>query len=146
MHDLPIPACELLPHAAPMLCIDRLLRTSETEARAEAILSPDHILLHNGRLTEAGFVELAAQTAGAMKGYWEKKRGLLPRKGFLAAAQDFLFPGKAECGDVLLVSVAVVAEVADVSLIEAEITRARTDEPREILARGKLKVFTFDQP
>ena len=146
MHDFPVPAHDLLPHAAPMLCIERLLRASETEAEAETVLFPGHLLLHDGRLTEAGFVEIAAQAAGAMKGYWETRRGLPPRKGFLAAAQDFVFPGEAEAGDILLVAVAVVAEVAGISLIEASISREGPDGSREVLAQGKLKVFTFDKP
>ncbi|MDR1489358.1 MAG: hypothetical protein LBS65_02570 [Desulfovibrio sp.] len=144
----PMPAGPFLPHAPPMLCLDRLICVSETAAEAEVVLAPGHILLHEGLLCDAGHVELAAQTAGAMKGYMKScaegdaagSAKTSPGLGFLAAAQDFSVMGKARAGDTLRVRVSLRAEVAGVRLLEAEIRRLPAGAPPEILARGKLKV------
>jgi predicted hotdog family 3-hydroxylacyl-ACP dehydratase len=141
MNPFPIPAADLLPHAPPMLCIDALLSASATGATASAHLGPDHILLHAGALTRPGHVELAAQTAGAMKGFAEKQLGLPVKKGFLAAAQDFSFLRDAKEVDTLRITVALTAEVAGVSLLEAAIYRETAGDEPELLSKGKLKVF-----
>ncbi|MDR3175974.1 MAG: hypothetical protein LBU06_05530 [Desulfovibrio sp.] len=143
----PLPIGPFLPHAPPMLCLDSLLRASESAAEAEVVLGPGHILLHEGLLCGAGYAELAAQTAGAMKGYAESRaKGdtggsqTSPGLGFLAAVQDFSVMGEARAGDTLRIRVGLRAEAAGVRLLEAEIYRVRDDAPSEILACGKLKV------
>lgn len=141
MDAFPLHAGEFLPHNPPMLCIDALLSVSASGAEASALLGPDHILLHDGLLCEPGFVELAAQTAGAMQGYLEKALGLPVKKGFLAAAQGFSFLAPAKQGDTLHIAVSLVGEVAGVSLLETAIRRKSDKQPPELLAQGKLKVF-----
>jgi predicted hotdog family 3-hydroxylacyl-ACP dehydratase len=142
---LPLPAERLLPHRPPMLCLDSLRAVSETQAEAAARLAPGHILVHEGRLCEAGLVELAAQTLGAMQGYWDMKLGRPVRDGFLAAAQRFSFFDRAGLGDDLRITVDLVAELGGMHLVEAVITKIdATGEPTTIAA-GKLKVFVPEQ-
>lgn len=141
MTSVSVLAEQYLPHRPPMVCIDELLCASTTHAEALARLDPDHILLHEGTLTEAGYVELAAQTVGAMKGYLEEQHGLPVREGFLAAARNFSFHGTARAGDTLHITVALAAEVAGVSLIEASIARKGDNGDVTLLADGKLKLF-----
>jgi predicted hotdog family 3-hydroxylacyl-ACP dehydratase len=142
---LPLPAEHLLPHRPPMLCLDCLCAVSETRAEAAARLAPGHILLHEGALCEAGLVELAAQTVGAMQGYWDLRLGRPARDGFLAAAQRFVFFDRAGVGDALRITVDLVAELAGMYLVEAAITKIdATGEPTTIAA-GKLKVFVPEQ-
>lgn len=144
-----MPVEDLLPHAAPMRCIDRLLSASVASAEAEVLLSAGHILLHEGLVTEAGYVEMAAQTAGAMKGYAEKVLGLPVKEGFLAAVQDFSVDETAQEGETLRITVHVLAEISGVSLIEAHIFRVADaqagEEQTTTLASGKLKVFVPEQ-
>lgn len=131
-----------------MLCIDRLLSASATAAEAEVLLSAGHVLLHEGVLTEAGCVEMAAQTAGAMKGYAEKVLGLPVREGFLAAVQDFYIAEAAREGERLHIVIRLQMEISGVTLIEAEIFRvpdASTEERPAPVASGKLKVFAPSQ-
>ncbi|MDR2075917.1 MAG: hypothetical protein LBP61_03145 [Desulfovibrio sp.] len=139
MSLFPVPVTDLLPHAPPMLCLDALLAASPSGALASATLHPEHILLQNGILDPIGFLELAAQTAGAMKGCLDKISGEKPRKGMLVAAQDFSFFGEAAEGETVHIAVAVTAEVMDIHIITA--TVFRPGEPETPLARGKLKVF-----
>lgn len=141
MLTFPIQAVTLLPHRPPMLCIDTLLSASENEAEAVVTLHPGHMLLHQGRLHESGFIELAAQAAGAMKGYNEKKENRPVRDGFLAAVQKFSCAGAAREGDTLHITVKLVAEMGGVSLLETQISRNAASGCRDVLAHGKLKVF-----
>jgi predicted hotdog family 3-hydroxylacyl-ACP dehydratase len=115
-----------------------------TQAETETHLHAGHLLLHNGALTEAGCVELAAQSIAAMKGYAETMLGMPIRKGFLAAVRDFSFTGQARAGDTLRIAVGVTAEVAGISLVEAVIRRRGSGKDHPILARGSLKVYAPD--
>lgn len=134
--SFPFEARALLPHAGPMCCIDTLLASSKTGATAEVLLAPGHSLLRGETLDGAGYVELAAQTAGAMQGYDLYIQKLPPKPGFLVGVQDFLIHEEARAGDTLRVTVALTAELAEVSVLSAEVFRDGS-----LLAEGKLKVF-----
>ena len=146
MWNFPIPAHTLLLHAPPMLCIDFLLSASDTEAEAEVTLAPGHVLLHQGILTRAGYVELAAQTVGALQGYGERIHNLPVRKGFLATAQGFSVSADALEGDVLRIFVTLITEISGVSLIEGTISRLGKKAVPELLAHGRFKVFVPEYP
>lgn len=126
----------LLPHSGRMLCIDRLLASSKRDAAAEVTLTADHSLVHDGVLHPAGHVELAAQTAGAMQGYDRYLLGLPPKAGFLVGAQDFVIHNEARVGDTVRVDVSIYAELGEMTVLTARLTR--DDAP---LAEGRLKVF-----
>jgi predicted hotdog family 3-hydroxylacyl-ACP dehydratase len=134
--NFPIEARALLPHAGPMCCIDRLLASSKTGATAEATLVPGHSLLRGDALDGAGYVELAAQTAGAMQGYDLYVQNLPPKPGFLVGVQDFCIHDEALVGDTLCITVALTAELAEVSVLSASVFRGGS-----LLADGRLKVF-----
>jgi predicted hotdog family 3-hydroxylacyl-ACP dehydratase len=113
-------------------------------AETETYLHDGHLLLHNGALTEAGCVELAAQSAAAMKGYAEITLGMPVGEGFLAAVRDFTFTGQARTGDTLRIAVGVTAEVAGISLVEAVIRRRESEKDFPVMAHGSLKVYAPD--
>lgn len=132
----PLEAPGLLPHAGPMCCIDRLLASDTASALAEVVLEEGHSLLDGETLVPCGFVELAAQTAGAMQGFDRKRLHLPPQFGYLAGAQDFAVHGTARVGDRLEIAVQLEAELGGVRLITAEIRGAGG-----VLATGRLKVY-----
>ena len=119
-----------------MHCIDRLLSSSKTTAVAEADIVPGHSLLTGQILDPAGYVELAAQTAGAMQGYDWHLQNLPLKSGFLVGAQDFSFFGQAVVGDTVRMEVSIVAELGEVTVLSAKVFRSE-----QLLAEGKLKVF-----
>jgi predicted hotdog family 3-hydroxylacyl-ACP dehydratase len=119
-----------------MHCINRLLSSSKTTAVAEADLVPGHSLLAGEVLDPAGYVELAAQTAGAMQGYDWHIQNLSPKPGFLVGAQDFSFFGQAVVGDTVRMEVTIMTELGEVTVLSAKVFRRD-----ELLAEGKLKVF-----
>lgn len=134
--SLPLPAAGLLPHEGRMCCIDSLLHEEADSAVVAVTLKAGHALVTDGVLDKAGFIELAAQAAGARQGYVRKKQNLPPGAGLLVGAQDFVFFEDAYLGDTLEISVHLTGEFRGVSVITASIRRG-IDE----LAAGKLKVF-----
>ena len=126
----------LLPHGGPMHCIDRLLSSSKTKAVAEADIIPGHSLLAGQTLDPAGYVELAAQTAAAMQGYDQYLQNLPPKSGFLVGVQDFSVFGQAAVGDTVRMEVATEAELGEVTILSAKVSRND-----QLLAEGTLKVF-----
>jgi predicted hotdog family 3-hydroxylacyl-ACP dehydratase len=141
----PVPAQTVLPHTLPMLCIDTLIAVSETSAEAIVNLAPGHILLEGDTLSEVGYIELAAQTAGAMKGYWKIKAGRPIGDGYLVAVQNFTVSEKARIEERLTIQIELLTVLSNIYLIEAKIVRL----PKEVnnktyccnLASGKLKLF-----
>lgn len=119
-----------------MCCIDQLLSSSKTTATAGVSLTPDHFLLCAGELDPFGYVELAAQTAGAMQGYDQHIQGLPPKQGFLVGVQDFVVHATAKVGDCLRMEVAIFAEFGEMTVLTVQ---ARRDD--ELLAEGRIKVY-----
>jgi predicted hotdog family 3-hydroxylacyl-ACP dehydratase len=134
---LPLRAERLLPHRPPMLCIDELFACTEDGASASARLHEGHILLDaDGHMEPVGFIELAAQCAGAARGFRVLKEGGERGPGFLAGVRDFSVFAPACVGDTLVVHVCALSELEGVRLLEARIYRGD-----ELLAGGKIKVF-----
>jgi len=132
----PLEAQRLLPHAGAMCCIDSLLASTKTMAVAEVILVHGHSLLDGDILAPAGYVELAAQTVGAMQGFDRQRQNLPPQSGYLVGVQDFSIFGTATVGDRLKIEVYIVAELGEVTILTAEVRCGKT-----MLANGRLKVY-----
>ncbi|MDR0339869.1 MAG: hypothetical protein LBH65_06290 [Desulfovibrio sp.] len=127
---------QLLPHTGPMCCIDRLLASSKTEALADVLLRPEHSLVCDGLLDPSGYVELAAQSAGAMQGFDQYRQGRPPKFGYLVGVQDFCVHGEARLGDRLEIAVGIEAELAGVTVLTVGIRRDGA-----LLAEGRIKVY-----
>jgi predicted hotdog family 3-hydroxylacyl-ACP dehydratase len=123
-----------------MCCIERLLSSSETAAVAEVTLTPAHSLMNGDALDKAGYVELAAQTAGAMQGFDLFRQGLPLKFGYLVGAQDFIFHRGARAGDTLTIKVTLEAELGEVSVLSSRILLEE-----ELLAEGRLKVYVPEE-
>lgn len=135
----PLDASELLPHSGSMRCIDRLLTSTKTAAVADVDLKPKHSLLSWGKLDPAGYIELAAQTAGAMQGYDQRTQGLEPKFGMLVGTQNFTILDYAYEGERLLIDVTIIAELGELTVMDAVIRRGET-----VLAHGQIKVYVPD--
>ena len=133
---LPIPAAQLLPHQQAMCCIDSLLTCGPDSAQALVHLKDGYIFLNNGILERAAYIELAAQTAGAMQGYLALHSKEQISSGYLVGAQDFTFFADAFAQQTLLITVAAVSAFQNICLVEASIQAEGT-----LLAQGLLKVF-----
>lgn len=138
---LPLAAAALLPHKSRMCCIDRLVEFSESSATAEAELRPGHILLNNdGAMEPCGFIELAAQTAGAMYGAGSAAGSV--SLAMLTSVQKVAIFGDARLNDALRITVTVIGELEGMLSLQFTIhnqTSAAGDMP--LLAQGRLTAY-----
>ncbi|MDR3073557.1 MAG: hypothetical protein LBV01_02380 [Deltaproteobacteria bacterium] len=134
--SLPADVASLLPHQGRMRCIDMLLEENGDRAVAGVTLREGHALLTDGILDRAGFIELAAQAAGARQGYVRLGMGLGPGPGFLVGAQDFCFLKDARVGDDLTIAIRLTGELHGLSVVVVSVHRGS-----EELASGKLKLY-----
>lgn len=137
----PLEAAALLPHKSRMCCIRRLLECSEVAAVAEAELRPGHILLNaDGLMDPCGFIELAAQTAGAM--YGEGSAVGSVSLAMLASLQKVTILHDARVNDVLRITVNVIGELEGILSLQFMIHRqAAGVADRPLLAQGRLTAY-----
>lgn len=86
------PAVErLLPHAAPMILIDRIVAIGDTWLEAEVAVSEQSLFAEAGRgvPTWVG-IEYLAQSIAAWAGYGAHVGGGLPQFGFLLGSRKYL--------------------------------------------------------
>lgn len=57
-----------LPHQPPMLMVDTVKRITADEVETEFYIAPDNIFIEEGRFSETGLIENAAQTCSAISG------------------------------------------------------------------------------
>lgn len=136
----PLEAQRLLPHRGRMCCIDELVSLAASEAEATALLRPGHVLLDGqGFMDPCGFIELAAQTAGAMQG--ALTAGAAPDLAMLAGVQKVVVKGRARVGDRLRINVTLLGELEGMSSLQFIVSLETEEGPAEALAEGRLKVF-----
>lgn len=139
MHNthLPAPAAALLPHEPPMVYIDRLLEADHNRGLCETSLTPGHMLLdRQGRMDRCAFIELAAQSFAAFKGWEFVRQGLPFPIGYLVGAQGFECLGDARMGDHLRIETVALGTFEGFGVVRATITRGD-----DILAQGKIKLY-----
>lgn len=135
---LPAEATALLPHKGRMCCIDTLVACREDGAEALAALRPGHALLDAaGRMDSFGFIELAAQAAGAMHGMQAGENR--PELAMLVGVQKFAARGVARLGDALRISVSVLGSIEDMLSLGFTVGKDGLDDAP--LAEGRLSVF-----
>ena len=137
MVKFPQKASTLLPHEGAMCCIDTLTYCDTKTTTAEVHLRPDHALLDGSTLDRAGFIELAAQTAGLLQGLVLQEKGLPPALGMLVGVQHLEIVTDAKGGDTLCITVIREAELGDVHVLTFSVHCGET-----LLAQGRLKVYT----
>jgi predicted hotdog family 3-hydroxylacyl-ACP dehydratase len=147
------PIADLLPHAAPMILIDRLVSYDAEHALAEVTVRADHPFATKDGVPAHLGIEFMAQTCGALTGAWAKADGTKVQVGFLLGTRNFtatrtLLP----IGAHLTISVTVVVRdgemgvfdccilAGDETVAEARLNvyqPASDEAARSILARGQ---------
>ncbi len=88
--DMRLPAiATLVPHAAPMLLLDRVVSVDADKLCAEVVIRPDS-MFHGERGVGAWVgIEYMAQTIAAYAGYHAQRRGEPVKIGFLLGARRY---------------------------------------------------------
>lgn len=131
------PIEELVPHAAPMILIDRLVSFSREQALAEVTVRADHPFATADGVPSHLGIEFMAQTCGAMTGARSKAEETPVRVGFLLGTRNFeakqpFFPLGARLG----ISVEVVVRDAEMGVFDCRIQNGD-----ELLAEARLNVY-----
>lgn len=121
-----------------MLLLSGLDEFSEKGARATVELRKDNPFLRpDGLLERVAYVEFMAQCFAAGAGALARRMETPPAAwGYLAALRDITVHADARLGETLAVSVALVAALGPVTVLDGEVRSANT-----LLATGQFKVF-----
>jgi predicted hotdog family 3-hydroxylacyl-ACP dehydratase len=138
MTACPYPIADLLPHAAPMVLLDRVTAWDDDGLTALVTIGPatrfatqdQGVPVHIG-------VEWMAQACGAFAGLQAKATGLPVRLGFLLGTRDFTADRAwFATGETLAVSVRPVFLEAGMAVFDCQIDAGETT-----CARARLTVF-----
>lgn len=131
----------LIPQKPPFVLVDTLLEATPSLFRSAFTVPDGHVLLHGDRLSEAGLMENAAQTAALGMGKLAKDHSAPPPLGFIGALSRVEVISLPSIGDRIETTVDLRHEVMSARVLEARIERGD-----ELLARLELKVFLIDEP
>ncbi|SHN61832.1 Predicted 3-hydroxylacyl-ACP dehydratase, HotDog domain [Desulfovibrio litoralis DSM 11393] len=136
MITLPVQAVQVLPHRNSMCCIDTLVACDENSATALVCLNDDFIFIEGKHLNPAAYIELAAQTAGAMMGFLAQAQGRSPLEGFLVGVQNFTIHHIASVNDILTIKVLINSVFEQITVLEFQIYKDNI-----LCAEGNIKVY-----
>jgi predicted hotdog family 3-hydroxylacyl-ACP dehydratase len=134
----PYPIADLLPHAAPMVLLDRVAAWDDDGLTALVTVGVGTRFATPGRGVAAHIgIEWMAQACGAFAGLRAKLTGLPVRVGFLLGTRDFTADrGWFAMGETLAVSVRRVFLEAGMAVFDC-----RIDADENLCARARLTVF-----
>jgi len=133
--QFPVKAAHFIPQQEEMCCIDEIIASTRVSISVITTLHPEHILLMQQHvLARAGFIELAAQSGCALMGLGQQNA--IPATAWLAGVQGFVVHKDAYVHDVLLISVNIAHELAEIRVLDFKIATQH-----QLLASGNLKVF-----
>lgn len=135
--SLPAKASRFLPHEFPMVFIDSLLEADNERGLCELRLTPAHIFIDaQGHMDRACYVEFAAQSFAAVKGWNLARRGAQFSSGFLVGVQAFECLDDASIGDVLQIETIELGAFDGYTVVHAVVSRGG-----EAVAQGKIKLY-----
>jgi predicted hotdog family 3-hydroxylacyl-ACP dehydratase len=79
----------LIPHAGPMVLLDRVISADEESLCAEVTIRSDTLFCSDGGVGAWVGIEYMAQAIGAWAGYAARRRGGAPRLGFLLGTRRY---------------------------------------------------------
>lgn len=137
MHNLPLPAADLIPQQVPFQCIDTLIQCNEDETRATFRVPDNHVLCFGGILSESALIEVMAQTAAASSGYHQMVTGDAVRRGFIGAVKNVKISATAKAGDEIEAVIRPLHQVGPASIVVAEVYLSAQQ-----IASCELTIFT----
>jgi len=79
----------LLPHAGPMVLLDRVVSVNQESLLAEVCIRPGSLFCRAGGVGAWVGIEYMAQAIGAWSGYAARLRGETPKLGFLLGTRRY---------------------------------------------------------
>lgn len=126
----------VIPQRPPFVMIDGLASCNETSSITTFQVKAENLLVHDGRLSEAGITENIAQTAAAGVGYNTLLNNGPVVIGYIGAVKNLEIFAQPEVGDVIETNVTITNRVFDVTIISGSI---KCDGI--LLAKCEMKIF-----
>jgi predicted hotdog family 3-hydroxylacyl-ACP dehydratase len=143
MRDCPYAIADLLPHAAPMMLLDRVIGWDDGRLEASVAIRPDSRFFEPGMGVPGHVgIEYMAQSCGAYVGLEAKRTGKPVRIGFLLGTRQYV--SKAawfRVGETLIVSIAEALREGAMGVFDCRISRDSSD-----VATARLSVYQPDEP
>ena len=118
--NLPMPADLLLPQKPPFQLVDTLL-SANTELTVTSFVVPeDHMMVHNGKLTEGGVLEHMAQSAAAGAGYQLLVQDKPVPVGYIGAIKNMQMLNLPSTGSILETQIYSRHQLGHASIVAAE--------------------------
>ena len=131
------PIEDLLPHAAPMILVDRVLSFDAESAQIEVTVRAEHPFATEQGVPAHIGIEYMAQACGALTGCWSRQSDTPVRVGFLLGTRHFradraLLP----LGAKLIVAIRLVIRDAGMGVFECRLL-----EDDKLVAEAQLNVY-----
>ncbi len=119
---------KLIPQRPPVVMVDALYSVTVDSAETG--------FCRNGKLSEPGIVEHAAQSAAVFADYDSYVKGIPPRLGFIAELKNLEIALLPDAGKSLRTSLSLLGTAMGMSLMKVEV-RCGDD----VVAEGQMKIF-----
>jgi predicted hotdog family 3-hydroxylacyl-ACP dehydratase len=139
MSDCTFSIEELVPHAKPMLMVDRIVVAAEDYGQVASRIVESSPLFGPEGLMAAAYMELIAQAEAALQGWRQLQTGLPIKAGYLVGVRNLEVVRQAQEGDELLISVRTTATIGGFRVVEGLVKCGES-----VMARGNLKLFLVD--
>ena len=134
------PALDFIPQRPPFVLVDNILACDETVVTTDFRIPEEHILVQDGRLSEAGLMENIAQTCAARMGFINLHvHGEHVKLGFIGSVKRLQVIRLARQGEVLTTSIEVTQEMMQLTMVLAEVKVGD-----EIIATGEMRIAETD--
>lgn len=126
----------LIPQRPPVVMVDALYSVTEDSAETGLDIDPSCIFCRDGKLSEPGIIEHAAQSAAVFADYDSYVKGIPPRLGFIAELKNIEILALPEAGQALRTHLSLKGTAMGMSLMRFEV-RCGDD----LVADGLMKIF-----
>lgn len=126
----------LIPQAAPMVMIDRLLHNDETTTQSDLTIAPNNVFCTDGYFSAAGLTENIAQTAAARGGYCAKAENRAVNIGFIGAVKKLKVYQLPRAGERIETRIEVKNRVMNFSLVSGQVYCAG-----RLMAECDMRIF-----
>jgi predicted hotdog family 3-hydroxylacyl-ACP dehydratase len=126
----------IIPQRPPFVMIDGLVSCDETSSSTVFQVKAENLLVHNGKLSEAGITENIAQTAAAGLGYITLRSNSPVLIGYIAAVKNLEIFAQPEVGAIIETNVTITNRVFDITIVSAAVKCGDT-----LLAKCEMKIF-----
>lgn len=127
---------DLIPQKYPMVMVDGLISSNETETISKLSLNKDNIFCSNGYFQEVGLIENIAQTAALRSGYENMKNHEQPTVGYLGSVKNVVVYSLPKDDDTLQTKLSILNRLTNVLIVVGEIF---VDDI--LMAKGEMNIF-----